>query len=71
MDENPFETSEDNAFYGMMVEYIHDHFVELEESSKEIEKIINIYLKYTYKNNDNREEIVYNNLAVNTFNYMI
>ena len=55
----------------MMVEYIHDHFVELEESSKEIEKIINIYLKYTYKNNDNREEIVYNNLAVNTFNYMI
>ena len=49
MDENPFETSEDNAFYGMMVEYIHDHFVELEESSKEIEKIINIYLKYTYK----------------------
>lgn len=71
LDDNPFESNEDHAFYGLMVDYIFEKYLELEESSEEIEKIINIYLKYTYQKADQHEEIVYNNLAINTFNYMI
>lgn len=69
--ENPFERTEDHAFYAQMVDEIYERFLEIEESSREIEKIINIYLKYAYRKNESKEEIVYNNLAVNTFNYMI
>jgi len=28
-------------------------------------------LKFAYQKNESKEEIVYNNLAINTFNYMI
>lgn len=54
-----------------MVDWIYERFLDIEESSREIEKIINIYLKYAYQKNESKEEIVYHNLAVNTFNYMI
>jgi hypothetical protein len=69
--EHPFERNEDHAFYCEMVDEIFERYLEIEESSREIEKIINIYLKYAYNSNENKEEIVYNNLAINTFNYMI
>lgn len=59
-----------------MVEEIYRRYKEIEESSKEIEQIINIYLKLSYigddkENNGAKEEVIYNNLAANTFNYMI
>ena len=54
-----------------MVDKIFETFLEIEESSQEIEKIINIYLRFAYQKNESKEEIIYNNLAINTFNYMI
>jgi type I restriction-modification system DNA methylase subunit len=54
-----------------MIDEIYERFLEIEDSSREIEKIINIYLKFAYKKSESKEEIIYNNLAVNTFNYMI
>jgi|688.fasta_scaffold113759_2 type I restriction-modification system DNA methylase subunit len=54
-----------------MVEKIFAVFLEIEDSSVEIEKIINVYLRFAYQRSENKEEIIYNNLAINTFNYMI
>jgi hypothetical protein len=36
-----------------------------------VEKIINLYLKFTYQDQEQQEEIVYSNLAGNTFNYLV
>ena len=54
-----------------MVEKIFAVFLEIEDSSVEIEKIINVYLRFAYQRSESKEEIIYNNLAINTFNYMI
>jgi type I restriction-modification system DNA methylase subunit len=54
-----------------MVDKIFDTFLDIEDSSQEIEKIINIYLRFAYQKSESKEEIIYNNLAINTFNYMI
>ena len=71
LEENHFEKSDDHVFYSQMVDKIFETFLEIEESSQEIEKIINIYLRFAYQKNESKEEIIYNNLAINTFNYMI
>lgn len=51
--------------------HLYNVYADLQSSSAEIEKVINVYLRYAYQKEDGREEIVYNNLAVNTFNYMV
>jgi type I restriction-modification system DNA methylase subunit len=54
-----------------MIDELYDRFSEIESASAEIEKIINVYLKFAYSKEESKDEIVYSNLAVNTFNYMI
>ena len=55
-----------------MVEEIYERYLEIEDPSREIEKVINVYLKYVYGGGGSEMAgYSYNNLAVNTFNYMI
>ena len=48
--------------YTQMVEKIFAVFLEIEDSSVEIEKIINVYLRFAYQRSEGKEEIIYNNL---------
>lgn len=70
MDDDSFEKAgDDHIFCTQMADELYRQFEEIEDSSEQIEQIINIYLKNSYAGET--EEIVYSNLAVNTFNYMV